>query len=203
MAKARRTQPGSEQNPKSVRARQSGIYYGRVKPKGGKQLRKSLETRSLAVAREKLRDWPPSLKRWSSAPPTGTWGGVIGALELAPGPPGRDNLGTTSGPRRHRAPFPGFVGRFGQLCADELKAQPGSRTWAFPGPRASSPPCTSTTKTPTSSNTTSTARRGRPPEPKPPLITPTTSGWADASKTSRRCARLALPPTGACSRSSN
>ncbi len=29
---------------------ESGIYYGRVKPKGGKQLRKSLETASFPVA---------------------------------------------------------------------------------------------------------------------------------------------------------
>ncbi len=35
---------------------ESGIYYGRVKPKGGKQLRKSLETSSFPVAKEKLRE---------------------------------------------------------------------------------------------------------------------------------------------------
>ena len=55
---------------------ESGIYYGRVKPKGGKQIRKSLETASFPVAKEKLREWLLSLR---AAPPAtgGTWGDVI------------------------------------------------------------------------------------------------------------------------------
>jgi integrase len=56
---------------------ESGIYYGRVKPKGGRQIRKSLETTSLTVAKEKLRVWLLSLPISQQAT-GGTWGDVSG-----------------------------------------------------------------------------------------------------------------------------
>ena len=62
--------------PNLFRLKETGTYYGRVKPKGRNQIRKSLETTSFAVAREKLRDWLLSLNIVKRAE-NGTWGGVI------------------------------------------------------------------------------------------------------------------------------
>src|SRR5581483_2077406 len=54
---------------------ESGIYYGRVKPKGGKQIRKSLETSSFEVAKERLREWLLTLQI-AQASTGGTWADV-------------------------------------------------------------------------------------------------------------------------------
>jgi hypothetical protein len=55
---------------------ESGIYYGRVKPKGGRQIRKSFETASFEVAKEKLREWLLSLQIGQQAS-GGSWGDVL------------------------------------------------------------------------------------------------------------------------------
>jgi len=58
--------------------KETGVYYGRVKPKDGKQIRKSLRTKSFPVAKEKLRDWLISLKVVKHGV-GGTWGALIEA----------------------------------------------------------------------------------------------------------------------------
>jgi integrase len=62
--------------PNLFRLKESGIYYGRVKVKGGKQIRKSLKTNSFTVAKKNLRDWLLSLQITKKAA-GGTWGAVI------------------------------------------------------------------------------------------------------------------------------
>ena len=123
MAKARRTQTWKRTKiPNLFVLAESGIYYGRVKPKGGKQLRKSLETKSLAVAREKLRDWLPSLKVVKRAA-TGTWGGVIEPYQAwLQGEKILDDIGASTPPL---CPSPGSSVLAG-FRADELKAQPAA-----------------------------------------------------------------------------
>ena len=76
--------------PNLFRLQESGIYYGRVKPRGGKQIRKSFQTKSFPVARQKLREWL-TLLSVTKRNPGGTWGGLIEPYQawLA----GRVNLG--------------------------------------------------------------------------------------------------------------
>ena len=55
MNKPNRTQTWTPTKiPNLFRLKESGIYYGRVKPKGGKQIRKSLKTNSFRRRQEKL-----------------------------------------------------------------------------------------------------------------------------------------------------
>ena len=76
-ANAKRTQTWeSTKLPNLFRLRETGTYYGRVKPKNGGQIRKSLETTSFAVAREKLRNWLLSLQAVKLSP-SSTFGGVM------------------------------------------------------------------------------------------------------------------------------
>lgn len=77
MNKAKRTQTWKPtKTPNLFLLEESGIYYGRVKPKGGKQIRKSLGTGSFTVAKEKLRDWLLSLQV-VKRPAGETWAGII------------------------------------------------------------------------------------------------------------------------------
>jgi integrase len=77
MNKSNRTQTWTPTKiPNLFRLKESGIYYGRVKPKGGKQIRKSLKTNSFTVAKEKLRNWLLSLQIAKQAA-GGTWEDII------------------------------------------------------------------------------------------------------------------------------
>jgi len=62
--------------------RESGVYYLRVKPKGAKQIRESLKTTNLKIARDRMRERRLELGVEAQEGKAGTWGSLVGPRKV-------------------------------------------------------------------------------------------------------------------------